>query len=63
MQRAIKRAPHLHLVHGEPRPRRIDVRITATEGRFPIGRTRPLRLTERDFARLIAEAERLERTR
>jgi hypothetical protein len=43
-----------------PRPRRIEVRISATDGRAPIGRTRPLTLRESDFERLIEAAERLE---
>ena len=44
---------HLRLVEptAPPRPRRIDVRISAADGRAPIGRTRVLRLTERDFER------------
>jgi hypothetical protein len=56
-------AAHLRLVHSGPWPRRIEVRISATDGRSPIGRTRPLRLTERDFERLIEAAERLEARR
>jgi hypothetical protein len=56
------RAPHLRLVQAEPpRPRRIDIRITAFDRRQPIGRTRMLRLTEPDLAWLIDEAERRER--
>jgi hypothetical protein len=46
------------------RPRRarrlVDVHISAARGREPIGRTRPLRLTEADLAWLIATALRLE---
>jgi|HubBroStandDraft_6_1064221.scaffolds.fasta_scaffold840078_2 hypothetical protein len=54
--------PHLRLIPPPPppRPRRIDVRISAFDGRAPMGRTRPIRLTERDFAWLIEAAERLE---
>jgi hypothetical protein len=56
-------AAHLRLVPPAPppRPRRIHVRISASDGRFPIGRSRLLRLAERDFERLIEAAERLER--
>jgi hypothetical protein len=43
-----------------PRPRRLDVRISVADGRSPIGRTRPLRLTEHDLVRLIEAAQRLE---
>jgi hypothetical protein len=46
-----------------PRPRRLDVRISAFYGRAPLGRTRPIRLTERDFTRLLEAAERLEARR
>jgi hypothetical protein len=56
------RAPHLRLVP-PPRRRRIDVRISASAGRFPIGRTRPLKLTESDLAWLLEAAQRLERRR
>jgi hypothetical protein len=57
-----QRPSHLRLVPREPQPRsrRIEVRISAMDGRAPIGRTRLLRLTERDFERLLAAAERLE---
>lgn len=55
---------HLRLVEPPPpRPRRIDVRISVADGRLPIGRTRVLRLTERDFERLIEAATRLEARR
>jgi hypothetical protein len=56
------RHSHLRLVP-PPRPRRLGVRITAADGRAPIGRTRVLRLTERDFERLIEAATRLEARR
>jgi hypothetical protein len=46
-----------------PRPRRIDVRIAATDGRAPHGRSRALKLTESDLAWLIEAAERLEARR
>lgn len=52
--------PRLRLVEKPSWPRRLEVRISATDGRAPIGRTRPLRLTERDFERLLEAAERLE---
>ena len=54
--------PHLRLVP-PARPRRLEVRIAAADGRSPIGRTRVLRLTERDFERLIEAAIRLEARR
>jgi hypothetical protein len=56
------RRDHLRLVPRPPPPprqRRIEVRISAMDGRSPIGRTRVLRLTERDFERLIEAATRL----
>lgn len=67
MQRAIDRAPHLRLVPPCGScfacPPRLEVRISASDRRAPIGRTRLLRLTEPDFARLIDEAVRLEARR
>jgi hypothetical protein len=45
------------------RPRRIEVMIAARDGPAPIGRTRPLRLTEHDLERLIEMALRLEALR
>jgi hypothetical protein len=59
------RVAHLRLVPPPPppRPRRIDVRISVSAGRFPIGRTRPLKLTESDLAWLLEAAQRLERRR
>jgi hypothetical protein len=56
-------AAHLRVIAlpPPPRPRPLEVRITAADGRMPIGRTRPLRLTEPGLARLIEAAERLER--
>jgi hypothetical protein len=53
------RRPNLRLVP-PPRPRHIDVRISAAYGRSPIGRSRLLKLRESALAALIAEAERLE---
>jgi hypothetical protein len=43
-----------------PWPRQIGVRISAADASGPIGRTRPLRLTEHDFETLIETAQRLE---
>ena len=43
-----------------PRPRRLDCRIAASDGRAPIGRSRIFRLTESGLDVLIACAERLE---
>jgi hypothetical protein len=56
------RPPRLRLVPRPPppRPRRlVEVRIAVSDG-APIGRSRLLRLRERDLAALIAEVERLE---
>lgn len=57
-----RRPAHLRLVPPAPppRPRRLDVRIAASDGREPIGRTRPLKLTESDLAWLLDAAQRLE---
>jgi hypothetical protein len=44
-----------------PRPRRFEIRISASDKRTPIGRTRPFRLTRDDFDELIAVAMRMER--
>ena len=52
--------PHLRLVPRQPQPRRIDVRISAADGREPIGRTRTFRIAESDVERLIGHALRLE---
>jgi hypothetical protein len=46
-----------------PRLRQIEIRISAADARGPIGRTRPLRLTEHDLARLVEAALRLEARR
>jgi hypothetical protein len=53
---------HLRLVEppSPPRPRRLEVRIAADDGRAPYGRTRPFRLSDSDLERLIQTAERLE---
>jgi hypothetical protein len=57
--------PHLRLVPPAPppRPRRIDVRLVASDGRIPLGRTRPLRLTEPDLEWLLEAALQLEEAR
>ena len=60
MQRAIERAPHLRLVPPCP-PRRIEVRSSAYDRHAPFGRSRMLKLTEPDLARLIETAIELER--
>jgi hypothetical protein len=54
---------HLHLVPPAPppRPRRLQIQISVSDGRAPIGRTRPLRLRESDLAWLIEAVERLAR--
>jgi hypothetical protein len=43
-----------------PRPRHIEVRIAAADGRAPYCRSRVFRLHERDLAELVAIAMRLE---
>ena len=57
-----RRAPHIRIVAPAPppRPRRLDVRIAASDGREPIGRTRPIRLSDRDVDELVDFALRLE---
>lgn len=52
--------PYLRLVPRSPRPRRIDVRISAADGRAPYGRSRVFRLAESDLDQLINAATRLE---
>jgi len=56
---------HLRLIEppAPPRPRRIDARIAAADGRAPHGRSRALKLTLSDLAWLIEAAERLEARR
>jgi hypothetical protein len=46
-----------------PRPRRLEVQISVRDGRAPIGRSRPLRLTHDDLDELIDAAIRMERRR
>jgi hypothetical protein len=46
-----------------PRPRRLEVLISAADARGPVGRTRPLKLTESDLAQLIEAAQRFEAQR
>ncbi len=52
--------PRLRLVPRQPQPQCLEVRITAADNRGPIGRSRPLCLSDSDLERLIATAERLE---
>jgi hypothetical protein len=56
---------HLRLVPPArpPRPRRLDVRISATDGRAPYGRSRIFRLHERDIDELVDIATRMEARR
>lgn len=56
------RHDHLRLVPRRPPPRsrRIEVRISAMDGRTPIGRSRLLRLRESDLQELIDHAARME---
>jgi hypothetical protein len=60
-----RRRPHLRLVPppSPPRPRRLEVRIAAADGRSPVGRTRAFRLSENNLAQLIDIAEWLESRR
>jgi hypothetical protein len=46
-----------------PRPRRLDVRIIAADGRAPYGRAGPFRLTHDELDELVAVATRLEARR
>jgi hypothetical protein len=57
------RPPHLRLVPREPRPQRLEVRISVDDARGPYGRTRIFRLSERDFEQLIDHAFRMEARR
>jgi hypothetical protein len=43
-----------------PRPHHLQIQISVSDGRAPLGRTRPLRLTEADLAWLVEAAVRLE---
>ncbi|PNE11329.1 MAG: hypothetical protein CR217_09315 [Beijerinckiaceae bacterium] len=56
------RPPYLRVVAPTPppRPRRLEVRISAADGRAPYGRSRPFRLTHDDLDELIAVALRIE---
>jgi hypothetical protein len=53
---------HLRLVPKPPppRPRRIEVRISVSSARMPIGRSRAFRLIETDVERLVEIAIRME---
>jgi hypothetical protein len=57
--------PYLRLVPPPPppRPRRIEVRISVSSARMPIGRSRVFHLGESDVAELLATVTRLERRR
>jgi hypothetical protein len=44
-----------------PRPGRIDVRISAVDGRSAFGRSRAFRITEDDLCELIDVSQRFER--
>jgi len=59
------RRDHLRLVPPPltPRPRRLEVRIAASDGGAPFGRSRIFRLHERDLDQLIDVALRLEARR
>jgi hypothetical protein len=59
-QANIARAP-ASVVSFPARPRRLDVRITAADGRAPIGRSRAFRLAGPDLDELIDVALRMER--
>ena len=52
---------HLHLVPQQPRPRRIDVRISVADGRAPIARSRLFKLSDRNLQELIDHATQMER--
>jgi hypothetical protein len=55
---------HLRLVPPAPPPPRLEVRISAMDGRRAhYGRTRPFRLSERDLDELIAVASKMEARR
>jgi hypothetical protein len=51
----------LRLVQPSQRPRRLEVRVNATEARYPYGRSRVFRLAPDDLDELIAAATRMER--
>jgi hypothetical protein len=53
--------PRLRLVEKPPRPRPLEVRISAADGRSAFGRSRAFRLTHDDLDELIAVAMRMER--
>jgi hypothetical protein len=57
--------PHLRLVPPAPppRPRRLEVRISAAVGRAPHDRSRAIQLDERDVEQLVDFALRLEARR
>ena len=55
-------APHLRLIPAPPpsRPRRLEIRIVAADGRSPIGRSRAFRITEDNLRQLIDHAFRMD---
>jgi hypothetical protein len=55
--------PRLRLVEKPSWQRHLSVRISAADGRSPLGRSRPFGLSDSDLERLIATAERLEASR
>jgi len=52
--------PRLRLAASSPRPRRLEVRINATEARYPYGLSRAFHLTYVELDELIDAAIRLE---
>jgi hypothetical protein len=55
-----QRPRRLCLVPRQPRPRILEVRIAAANGRAPIGRSRAFRITEDNLRQLIDHAFRME---
>ncbi len=45
--------PHLRLVERRPLPR-LSIRISVGDGRFPVGRTREFKITERELSELLS---------
>ena len=57
------RHSHVRLIPAPPsppRPRRLEVRIAASDGRSPIGRSRAFRITEDNLCQLVDHAFRME---
>jgi hypothetical protein len=55
--------PHLRLVEKPSWQRHLSVRIAASDGRSPIGRSKAFRITEYNIHQLIDHALRLEARR